>query len=239
MSSAILYAAIIAIWACFLVPAWLRRPHGNSEHSSAQSEAPAHGHGGADPTVECATETENDVAVSVEADIHVEVSHHEQAEGYADQGAPYTSDYAASSQPYDAAAAHGHAPRPSQNRDQMLRARRRMLSILVAMTLITFGFAYFGFVRFWLSVPPALLLALYVLLLRTIARADAELARKRAAWEQAQAGAHARYMHEQAQHDPHEASPADSGAQIIDISGRVSDQLYDQYADAAVRAVGD
>ena len=28
-------------------------------------------------------------------------------------------------------------------------------------------------------------------------------------------------------------------AQIIDISGRVGDQLYDQYADAEVRAVGD
>jgi hypothetical protein len=28
-------------------------------------------------------------------------------------------------------------------------------------------------------------------------------------------------------------------AQIIDISGRIGDQLYDQYADAEVRAVGD
>ena len=28
-------------------------------------------------------------------------------------------------------------------------------------------------------------------------------------------------------------------AQIIDISGRIGDQLYDQYADAKVRAVGD
>jgi hypothetical protein len=28
-------------------------------------------------------------------------------------------------------------------------------------------------------------------------------------------------------------------AEIIDISGRVSDQLYDQYTDAANRAVGD
>ncbi len=28
-------------------------------------------------------------------------------------------------------------------------------------------------------------------------------------------------------------------AQIIDISARVGDQLYDQYADATVRAVGD
>ena len=29
------------------------------------------------------------------------------------------------------------------------------------------------------------------------------------------------------------------GAQIIDISARLGDQLYDQYADATMRAVGD
>jgi len=42
-----------------------------------------------------------------------------------------------------------------------------------------------------------------------------------------------------AQRQRNDATPTGSGAQIIDISGRVSDQLYDQYADAAVRAVGD
>jgi hypothetical protein len=29
------------------------------------------------------------------------------------------------------------------------------------------------------------------------------------------------------------------GAEIIDISGRIGDQVYDQYSDAANRAVGD
>jgi sarcosine oxidase gamma subunit len=32
---------------------------------------------------------------------------------------------------------------------------------------------------------------------------------------------------------------AEAGAQIIDISGRIGDQVYDQYSDAANRAVGD
>ena len=36
-----------------------------------------------------------------------------------------------------------------------------------------------------------------------------------------------------------EASQPQPTAEIIDISARVSDQLYDQYADAAARAVGD
>jgi hypothetical protein len=33
--------------------------------------------------------------------------------------------------------------------------------------------------------------------------------------------------------------PGPASAEIIDISARVGDQLYDQYADAEVRAVGD
>src|SRR6266567_1130430 len=32
---------------------------------------------------------------------------------------------------------------------------------------------------------------------------------------------------------------APGGAEIIDISGRIGDQVYDQYSDAANRAVGD
>lgn len=238
MSSAILYAAIILIWACFLIPAWIRRPHAHPEQSSAEAQASAHEPAGGHHA-EYVTETENDVDVSVATDIHVEVTKHDHAGAYGHEEPQYGPEYGADGRSYAAAAAHPGAPWPSQSREQMLRARRRMLSILVAMTLITFGFAYLGFVRWWISVPPAVMLVLYVLLLRTIARTDAELASKRAAWERAQARAYARYIEEQERREAYEASPADSGAQIIDISGRVSDQLYDQYADAAVRAVGD
>ena len=121
----------------------------------------------------------------------------------------------------------------------MLRARRRMLTILVAMTLVTVGFAYLGLVKWWICVPPAGVLVLYVLLLREMALADADFARKYAAWEAAQARAYAQYMQAEAEREAYEANVAESSAEIIDISGRVSDQLYDQYADAAVRAVGD
>ena len=238
MSSAILYVAIVAIWAGFLVPAWLRRSHRGQEHSSHEVGASAHGHADGEHIVEHVTETENDVEVSVEADFHVEVTRHEHADAYAEEPAGYSG-------PHDSPAAYGggDVPAPgrrlSQSREQMLRARRRMLAILVGMTLITGAFVYLGLVRWWICAPPAVLLVLYVLLLREIAMADAELARKRAAWEAAQARAYEQHMRAQAEREAHEASLADSGAQIIDISGRVSDQLYDQYADAAVRAVGD
>jgi len=261
VSSAVLYLAIIAIWAGFLVPAWVRRPHAAPAGSHAHAETHAQEHADGELTVEYLTETENDVDVSVETDIHVEVSHHGQAyheqeyyeheysehrfselehgeRGHGD-AAPGYAGYAAAAGAYDGADGRRDASRPSQSRDQMLRARRRMLTILVGMTLVTAAFTSLGLVKLWICVPPAGMLVLYVLLLREIALADAELARKRAAWEAREARHRAWEAHAHAEREAYEASLADSGAQIIDISGRVSDQLYDQYADAAVRAVGD
>jgi hypothetical protein len=267
MSSAILYLAIIAIWAGFLVPAWLRRPHANSDSASTESVSETQTENESyEVEVEEYTETskltvqfvdelpytESDVDMSVETDIHVEVSEHvyagqSDAEGQSSvysEVSEYTEDfgpeYPVNEEMASAEAGSGPpAARPSQSRDQMLRARRRMLSILVGMTAVTGLFSFVGLVAWWIVVPPAILLALYVLLLREIAMADAELARKRAAWEAADAAAWARHLQAEAEREAFEASMADSGAQIIDISGRVSDQLYDQYADAAVRAVGD
>jgi hypothetical protein len=239
VSSAILYFAIIAIWAGFLVPAWLRRPHGNSQHATAE-----HTRAEEDLTVqydEQLTPTENGEDVQV----HVEVSEHVYVDEVVySEGPEYTEDFGPEYPQHELPAEPGSgppAPEPSQSREQMLRARRRMLSILVAMTAVTGAFSYLGLVAWWLVVPPVVLLAMYLMLLRTIATADAELARKRAAWEAAEARSHARHMREQAPADrrAYEAAPAGSGAQIIDFSRRVSDQLYDQYADAAVRAVGD
>jgi len=238
VSSAILYLAIIAIWAGFLVPAWLRRPHAK-EHSSADAARSAREAAAAEHPAEYVTETESDVEVSVDADFHVAVTQHEHAAASAEAAAPHATDYLASPTPYEAAEPGGASDGQSPRRAQMLRARRRMLAILIGMTLLTAGLVYLGLVKWWICVPPAGMLVLYVLLLREIAMADAELGRKRAAWELAQARVYDRYLRAEAEREAYEASLADSGAEIIDISGRVSDQLYDQYADAAVRAVGD
>ncbi len=258
MSSAILYLAIIAIWAGFLVPAWLRRPHAHSDHASVVSvseheSTEVHEHAEGELTVQFVeelTETENDVDVRAEADFHVEVSEHlyvDETVGETfvySEAAEYRASYEADLEASEITAEAGSgppAPRPSQSRDQMLRARRRMLSVLAGMTAVTGLFTFVGMVAWWIMVPPAVVLAMYVLLLREIAMADAELARKRAAWEAAEARAYTRHMRERerAEREAYDASLVHSGAQIIDISGRVSDQLYDQYADAAVRAVGD
>ena len=97
----------------------------------------------------------------------------------------------------------------------------------------------------WILVAPIGMLGMYLLVLREAAVADAEREHWRAA-ESARPtrngrprptrnGPRARRAWEASQPQP-EAEPT---AQIIDISARVTDQLYDQYADAALRAVGD
>ena len=119
----------------------------------------------------------------------------------------------------------------------MMRARRRILTILTSLVFITAGFVASGVVKWWICVPPVAVLVLYVLLLREIAIADAELTRKRAHWE-ARAERDVWRRAHKAWEEGREGT-AEPTAEIIDISGRIGDQLYDQYADAAVRAVGD
>jgi hypothetical protein len=71
------------------------------------------------------------------------------------------------------------------------------------------------------------MLGMYLLLLREAARADADRAR---AWQEVPAD----YAWE-----PEPQPVPEPTAEVIDLSARLEDQLYDQYADATMRAVGD
>lgn len=285
VSSAILYLAIVAIWAGFLVPAWIRRPHSARPGQEAGL------------TTDCESDTRLDVESTAEADLdggihvevsrHIQVSRHEHATGHGqvdhhgsyfegtmpghgdtsanagtigagahaagpgqDARAPggthaggEAMEYRSGSQADaasavgDADAAYHHAP-PSLSRQQMLRARRRMLAILASLTFFALGLTALGKAGWWICVPPAGMLVLYTLLLREIALAEAEMAEKRRRRSLAARAARERAArHRSAQ--PAAASQPERNAQIIDISSRVGDQLYDQYADATVRAVGD
>lgn len=245
MSDSILYLAIVAIWAGFLIPAWLRRPN------------PAKGEHEAEPEYEVSeTVTEvvaEHVSVAFEPAPVVAVSADFGADVHLDTAADYSEyRYDVHMHSYRTAAPTRPAPRPSragpraddpprsQSREQMMRARRRMLTILTSLAFITAAFVLSGLVQWWICVPPLGMLVLYVLLLREIAMADAELARKRAAWEARAARDVWRRSHQawKAEREA-AATAAEPTAEIIDISSRVGDQLYDQYADAAVRAVGD
>jgi type IV secretory pathway TrbD component len=242
VSDSILYLAIVAIWAIFLIPAWVRRPHSTRSQDEAEletSEFTAEYDYESELTVSAPADAEaevpGDVAVELDARLHLEM--HQRNSEYRDDVRLHSYDSAEDAVPHS-------GQRPSQSREQMMRARRRMLTILTGLTVVTGLFVLAGLVQWWICVPPIAMLALYVALLREIAMADAELAAKRHAWEVRQAAdaARARAAHAEAWRRSQrvwEAEAPEPTAEIIDISSRVGDQLYDQYADAAVRAVGD
>ncbi|HYK71210.1 MAG TPA: hypothetical protein VEV45_24930 [Streptosporangiaceae bacterium] len=143
-----------------------------------------------------------------------------------------------------AAAEHVQPPRqvapsrslPALPRSRMMQARRRLLTVLMVLTAAAGACGGIKVAPFWVCIPPATVLCVYVLLLREASRADAEQAREAAA--QAQAAG----LRTAARARARQAALAEAfqpSAEIIDISHRVGDQLYDQYADATVRAVGD
>lgn len=184
MSSAILYLAIVAIWAFVLIPRWLRRPHLLGGENDKPENADA------------------DAAAAEDAD----------------------PEPAARPEP----AGRQWAAQPS-SRSKVIQARRRLLTTLVTLMVVAAACAYLKLTSWWVCIPPAVMLGLYLLLLREAALADAERARSRAAGDR-RVRAERRRADEESE---------DHGAQIIDISARLGDQLYDQYADATIRAVGD
>ena len=141
-------------------------------------------------------------------------------------------------------------PAAGERRERVLQARRRMLVTLTAITAGAAAIAVAHLAASWVVIPPAVMLAGFVLLLREAARIDTERAWD-AAWRHGRrtgADAAAAGGPERQQAGP--AGSAQAGvavspqagvpsAQIIDLSARIGDQLYDQYADAEVRAVGD
>jgi hypothetical protein len=313
LSSAILYLAIVAIWACVLVPRWLRRSHAapsDTELLSDQNEAyqaeyepseefapsgPGEEDAAAyadplaweDPAAPGAPENADagsytvtasyssysaEVTYSAETadsgepletagpDGYVETGDSGEYAGtrgpgeYAETGGTgrYTG-HPASGAPVapgvpvahgDPSAGHRHpqAPaRPPGPSPHVLQARRRTLTMIIAVTIAAMGAALIGLVPWWTSVPPFLILGMYLLLLREAAHADAERAHS---WAEAQARAAAAHAAHLARERAREAqmAPPPQTAEIINISALAAearDQPYDQYADAEIRAVGD
>ena len=85
--------------------------------------------------------------------------------------------------------------------------------------------AYTKLAAWWVVLPPGVMLIGYLALLREASRADAE---RRSSAPAARSSAPAA---------PVPVPPPD--AEVIDITARVNDDLYDQVADAKLRAVGD
>jgi hypothetical protein len=218
VSGSFLYLGIVGVWAFVLIPRWIRRQHALPPSS---------------------------------VDVEVDVSYAYAAEYDATEY--YYSDDVDDAQPgYSpdpgdtncAADVRANASRPvavarsatvgrPPSRSRMLRARRRLLMMHLLLTVVAVTCAALKVTTWLVVAPPAGMLVIYLLLLRETAIADAEQERRQAA---AAARVWAARQHAQAAAMERQAEQT---AQIIDISARVGDQLYDQYADATVRAVGD
>ena len=248
MSSAILYFAIVAIWAGILMPRWLRP----SAHRHRAEEAQ---HGVAAPE---ALATFAQPGLEAGDSERAATRSAEDSQRAAARSAEDSERATARSAENDEHAAAWSAENAAARRANVLRARRRMLTTLVLLTLGAFGIAVTHIAAWWVIGPPGLLLAGFLLLLREAARSDAAQARRQAhsaepkPAEAGQAEAGQRRRPADRQEKPEvferiastpeapqpEAEPA-ATAEIIDISARVNDQVYDQYTDAAERAVGD
>jgi hypothetical protein len=129
--------------------------------------------------------------------------------------------------------------RPVISRGKALQARRRLLTVLALLAVAAASCTALRLASPWVCIPPAVMLGMYVLLLRETALADSERSERRAARAAAERrAALARARAAWAARTPQPVL-ASGSAQIIDISARLRDQLYDQYEDAAARAVGD
>jgi hypothetical protein len=223
LSSAILYVAIVAIWACVLIPRWLRRdpPADQAPDEAAAGRAPGQAAGRAADEAAAGRVGARDAADQA-------------AQGVPGDGAPSRDRRVREDRPPGAAA---HA--------RVLSARRRLLGMLLVLTAGSGALAYTRLAAWWVVVPPSVMLLGYLALLRAAANADAErreLQRAAAARPPARRGladrrgpvtggarAGAAVIRIPASHRPVQAPGGDRG----------DTELYDQYADAKLRAVGD
>ena len=127
----------------------------------------------------------------------------------------------------------------------VLTARRRLLGMLLVLATGSAALAFTRLAAWWVVVPPTTMLLTYLSLLREAAKADAErreLARTRVTAGAATARAAAACAAPPAvPAAPVAPAPAPDAA-VIDISASLTpadEELYDQYTDAKVRAVGD
>lgn len=267
MSSAILYLAIIAIWACVLVPRWIHKPHrvpeadelpglkyvgasgqpdsGVGRGSSASGDAPPAAWAAASAAMASANTagantagTDARKAAGAGAGTAAEARRYQAGGNGAVQPVAIEEGVAWHRVTRSYHSEHQVAPRPqpqeAAGRGHLVQARRRLLTTLVMLAGVALACTVANLAPWWILVPPVGMLGGYVLLLREAAQADAEQVRW-LAQEQADRASAARLRGRRAG----EASQPQPTAEIIDISARVSDQLYDQYADAAARAVGD
>lgn len=257
MSGAILYLAIIIIWACVLIPRWLRR-----DPARGSSQAPGVAIAGEMVPATAVPQASVPLAAPVPAPLAAPVGGgSDEWHGDAAEDAPEQDD----------------APPPltrEEANQRMMAARRRLLAILTALETAAITLAVLGLAALWVVIPPSVMLIGYLMLLREAAHADAERARREheAAAARAKARARARANRRASaapavparaaalaapiaraggEPDFEDAGPGrdfapglagkytTSNAEIIPIPERASEDAYGDYRENKLRAVGD
>jgi hypothetical protein len=222
LSSAILYVAIVAIWAGVLIPRWLRRDTSASEQAIDETTTPAEAP--ADPPV-----AEERPRPRPRRPVVPEVRSAREEARSAREGAGL--------------AEADREETGEQEHARVLSSRRRLLGLLLALTAGSAALAVTRTAAWWVIMPPTVMLVGYLGLLREASKADAErreLLLTRAV--EATAAAHAEA--ETAPVPVPVPVPAPE-AEIIkfspaqNVAAEQDPEFYDQYADAKLRAVGD
>lgn len=231
VSSAVLYLAIVALWAVVLVPMWLRRDSDAARHglSWLPHRRPVTT---SDPAQESAPEFAPESVSESALPESVSTPDSFAESMLREPGLPARESGEA---PVQRPGHRGWRGRPERRGRGAVMARRRRrtwgLSLLV---LAAVGGAFAGLVPYWSALPPAGLLAGHLSLLRVAAAIDA--ARREAiALARAAERAEAR-----AARAAREAAAEAAQAQIIDLMARNrARDVFDQYAHEGLRVVGD
>jgi hypothetical protein len=226
LSSAILYLGIVVIWACVLIPRWLRRDASRAPSVPSSPEIPWDEAGYSD---EWGPDAVEDDEIFVEDDRPTLRPQHEPRQEGEDA-----------------------QRRMVKARRRMLLMLVALVFGAVLLAFTSFA-AWWVIVPPTLMLLGYLVLLREVAQVDSerIARREAERAEARAATERAmkiaraRADARARQTAAAGSAAPGSAAPAGSpdggtpDAEIIDISAQVGQEFFDQYADARLRAVGD
>ena len=212
LSSAILYAAIIAIWAGVLIPRWLKRDSSSavsSPDASDLSDAP--GASGEPPVAGAPAEVVEEPRARRRRSVPGGDVRRPPERGSASQ---------------------------DPGRRRVLAARRRLLGLLVLLAAAAGALADTRMAAWWVVVPPSVMLFGYLPLLRAASKVDAER-RELAARDQAsQRVDNSRDVGEPVMSVAH-VTPVRLAVPAEIVDAMAEEEIYDQYTDAKLRAVGD
>ena len=188
MSSAILYLAIVAIWACVLIPRWLRRDSARGSSLAFAMVTPR------DQAPDDTVSGYDDAAHGPDVSDRRR-SHGDARASRTDTTEPPVQSAEHPQTPARDLAEEEEAPpplTPGESRRRMLAARRRLLGMLILLEGAAVSLAVLGLAALWVVIPPSVMLTGYLLLLREAAHADAEQAIRDLEAAQARARAHER-----------------------------------------------